>query len=304
MFIPPFTPPGPTAPTLRPRCSRFSMPQKPKRRIGRVYKKHSAPRAGSAEVEAGAELPAERDSAQGAHGAEAVAEELPPSRVYAAERMSLYGRLAWLSDYTQIFKVEAAINGAAASIGSFMSSWRARRLKLGGSTAAREQERSEARVSQDYERLARERSVHHVPFSQAVKAVSWLVDQVPVADWKIERARRALPGQKWATEFLEWVSKMRPPPEFPLHKLVRFYIFDQTYAVGGRGTGAGSKHTNPVQKVDEAGDKIKKQRRVYINSFDLAVDARVCQLSRAAIDVIARRGPYTQVCVRARGEVG
>ena len=47
-------------------------------------------------------------------------------------------------------------------------------------------------------------------------------------------------------------------------------------------------------RVDEQGKKIKKQRVTYINSFDLAVDARECVLSQEAVDAIAEHGPYTQ----------
>ena len=262
------------------------MPQKPKRRIGRIQKRHSSTVVGSgAPYAPAAEQPAEHN-ANGANDVESVP--------CAESRMTLYARLAWLGDYSLIFKAEAAINGAAAAIFSHMSSWRKRLLGKGGAVAAREQERSEARISQDYERLARERSVRHIPFSQAAKAISWLVDQVPTVEWNVERARRALPGQKWTTQLLEKMLELRPPPEFTVHKLIRCFVFDQTYAVTGRGSGAGSKYTNPVQKVDGTGNKIKKERRVYINSFDLAVDARECQLSSAAIDLIAQRGPYTQ----------
>ena len=47
-------------------------------------------------------------------------------------------------------------------------------------------------------------------------------------------------------------------------------------------------------RVDENGKKVKLQRVTYINSFDLAVDARESVLSPEAVDTIAKIGPYTQ----------
>ena len=75
---------------------------------------------------------------------------------------------------------------------------------------------------------------------------------------------------------------------------VKHAVSDQTYLVQGRGAGAGSKYTNAVNRLDTNGQKVKPQRRVYINSLDVAVSAQECQLSSAAITLVAQRGPYTQ----------
>ena len=125
-------------------------------------------------------------------------------------------------------------------------------------------------------------------------AVANLASQVPAGSWAVASHRREVPNKNYAKQLLEKMAELRPAPSFALHPHIVSLIFDQTYAVKGRGSGAGSKYTNAVARVDEKGNKIKKQRVVYINAIDLAVDARECRLSSAAIDAIAEHGPYTQ----------
>ena len=121
-----------------------------------------------------------------------------------------------------------------------------------------------------------------------------LAAQTPDAMWTALTHRREMPCKKYALLLLSKMMELRPAPPFALHPHIVSLVFDQTYAVKGRGSGFGSKYTNAVARVDEKGDKIKKQRVVYINAVDLAVDARECRLSSAAIDAIAEHGPYTQ----------
>ena len=118
---------------------------------------------------------------------------------------------------------------------------------------------------------------------------------MPIAEYAIERKNRRVPSLQYAQQLLWKMVEVRPPPDFRLHSHLKHAIADQTYLVQGRGCGAGSKYTNPVNRLDGKGDKIKIQRRVYINSLDVGVSARECTLSAAAISLIARRGPYTEV---------
>ena len=121
-----------------------------------------------------------------------------------------------------------------------------------------------------------------------------MANQVSTLEWTVATGRREMPTRHYAKQLLEKMMEVRPPPNFALHPHIVSFVFDQTYAVKGRGSGAGSKYTNPVGRVDEKGEKIKKQRVVYVNSFDMAIDARECCLSPAAVQVIAEYGPYTQ----------
>ena len=99
------------------------------------------------------------------------------SRRFAADRLELYALLAWSHNYARLFKLEAEANGAHEAVGEYMSTYRQRQLRAGGAAAAQSLDDSAVRVSHDFERLARERCMHYIPFSQAVKAVSMLVDQ-------------------------------------------------------------------------------------------------------------------------------
>ena len=110
-----------------------------------------------------------------------------------------------------------------------------------------------------------------------------MATKTSAAEWTAATRRRELPCRAYAKQLLEKMIEVRPAPPFARHEHIVSYVFDQTYAVKGRGSGAGSKYTNTVGRVDAKGDKIKKQRVVYINSFDVAVDARVCRLSPEAL---------------------
>ena len=127
-----------------------------------------------------------------------------------------------------------------------------------------------------------------------MRAAASYAGQLSTAEWSAASSLRELPSKPFTKQFLMRMVELRPAPTFARHAHIVSFVFDQTYAIKARGSGAGSKYTNPVGRVDEKGDKIAKQRVVYINSFDLAVDARECRLSEAAINTIAERGPYTQ----------
>ena len=121
-----------------------------------------------------------------------------------------------------------------------------------------------------------------------------MANQLTEAEWTASTRAREMPSKHFAKALILKMMEVRPPPPFALHPHIVSFVFDQTYAAKGRKSGAGSTYTNPVRRVDEKGETISKQRVVYINSFDLAVDARECCLSPAAVKVIAERGPYTQ----------
>ena len=99
------------------------------------------------------------------------------SRRFAEDRLELYAMLGWSHCYARLFQLEAQANGAHEAVGEYMSTYRERQLRAGGAAAARVLDDSAVRISHDFERMARERCMHYIPFSQAVKAVSMLVDQ-------------------------------------------------------------------------------------------------------------------------------
>ena len=80
-------------------------------------------------------------------------------------------------------------------------------------------------------------------------AVSKLADQVPVASWRAATHNRELPNEMYARQLLVKMVEHRPPPSFPLHQHIVSFVFDQTYAAKGRGSGAGSTHTNAVGRI-------------------------------------------------------
>ena len=105
-------------------------------------------------------------------------EEESRSRHYAAARLRNYALMAWSHNYKRLFEIEAAANGAHEAVSEYVSTYRQRQIRKGGAMAEEAVQRSAVRISHDYERLARERCMHHIPFSQVVKGASMLVDQV------------------------------------------------------------------------------------------------------------------------------
>ena len=83
----------------------------------------------------------------------------------------------------------------------------------GGDENARR--RSVKRVSADLERLRRERNMHYIPFSQAVKGAVFLIDQVKNVTWDAERMARRVVGRDYAHDLLQAMIDVRPPPPEP-----------------------------------------------------------------------------------------
>ena len=91
--------------------------------------------------------------------------EEPEGRSFSASaRTSLYAMLAWLPDYGPLLRHEAEENGATDGVVKYLSSHRAKQLKI--STDSDAFWKSAIRVSRDQERQRREQCVHYISFSQ------------------------------------------------------------------------------------------------------------------------------------------
>ena len=206
-------------------------------------------------------------------------------------RLELYARLAWMPEYSAVYELEAEINGAAAAVEHYLSDHRRQQMSAGNENVRMQ---SMLRISQDHERLMRERSRHYVPFSQAIKAANWVIDQVPTLTWEKERKDRKIAGRTFGTKLLWKMLDVRPEPMGETNPDCSFCVFDQVNAMAGGGHGHGSKKFGGIGRIDEKGKRIEVQRETYVNIFDVHVSASDCRLSDAAREVIARRGPYTQ----------
>ena len=124
----------------------------------------------------------ESEGAEGVDGAEQplIVPDEPRNRIYAEARMRIYAMLAWLYDYIPIFKLEAEENAAEEVMMNCQSGYRQRQIRRGDESGQQAHDRSLLRVSSDLERLGRERRMHRIPFSQAMKSICFLVDQVSV----------------------------------------------------------------------------------------------------------------------------
>ena len=237
------------------------MPQKPKFRLGRPKRR----RASTAHADE------QCDAALGTEDLAASAdeyEEVKTSRKYADDRILLYAQLAWAPDYKEIFRFEAEINGSLDSVEDYASGYRKRQMRAGVEGVA---EDSAMRISEDRERLERERNVHYVPFSQAMKGVNFLIDQVPTHTWRVERKAKRVVGRAYATKLLWQMLECRPPPSTPENEFFQMFVYDQTYATAGGGHGVGSNSHNGVGRFDAEGKRIRVQREVYINAFDVHI---------------------------------
>jgi len=212
----------------------------------------------------------------------------------AAARLEFYARIAWLPEYSVIYAMEAELNGASVAVEQHASGYRRRQLKKSGNEDKRSA--SVMRISQDHERFLREANMHYVPFSQAIKSANYVVDQEARKSFDKERKDRRVAGRDFGTALLAAMVKpgIRPEPEEPRNPDVTHFVFDQTNVMAGGGTGHGSKKFGGIGRLDEDGKRVEVQRETYINSFDVYVSDSDCQLSDAARDTIARRGPYTQ----------
>ena len=77
--------------------------------------------------------------------------------------------------------------------------------------------------------LVRSANMHFVPWSQSMRTVSYLHDQVNKVTWAAECHARRLAGRPYAVALLEDMCKCRPPPEFELHDALFAIGYDQTY---------------------------------------------------------------------------
>ena len=210
---------------------------------------------------------------------------------WAEARLDFFARLAWLPDYTEVYLLEAEMNGAAAAAEQHRSEHRRRQVAAGKDDA---HQKSVLRISQDFERLKREKDRRYVGFSQAIKSAMYVVDQEKTASWEKERKDKRVAGRKYGKLLLEKMVDVRPDPPEPINPHVSLYVFDQVNTMAGGGRGHGSKKFGGIGRFDKDGNRVEVQRETYINSFDVFVAASDCQLSDAARDVIGRRGPYTQ----------
>ena len=218
-----------------------------------------------------------------------------PEPKYAEARLEFYAKLAWLPDYTDVYLMEAEINGAHADVEEHCSEYRRLQVAAGDDDARR---KSMLRISQDKERQLREQDRRYVGFSQAIKSAMFVIDQVPTKTWDKEVKDKKVPGRTYGKSLLEKMVDVRPDPPEPTNPDVSFYVFDQVNTMAGGGRGHGSKKFGGIGRFDKDGNRVEVQRETYINSFDVFVPAADCQLSDAARDVIERRGPYTQDFVR------
>ena len=140
------------------------MPQRPKSHL-------SAPKKRRGAHLSNASVPDRRDSDDNPPvQADAALDEGEPhahdinSRRFAENRLELYAMLGWSHCYARLFQLEAQANGAHEAVGEYMSTYRQRQLRAGGAAAARVLDDSAVRISHDFERLARERCMHYIPF--------------------------------------------------------------------------------------------------------------------------------------------
>ena len=210
----------------------------------------------------------------------------------AVERRRLYAMLAWRSDYADILRLEANTNRETISnLGEQRQSGYAKRLiRKGGEAAERIERASELRLNDVAGFLARAGNVHVVPWSQAMRSISFLHDQVSTATWSQERHARRVVGRPYAMSVLEEMVECQPPPCEERHDTIWSIGFDQTYVrgagvarlslcpavhnpatvsmlcVAGAGTGSASRYRSlKTLYGDGTARKRKDDRMVYIN---------------------------------------
>ena len=212
-------------------------------------------------------------------------------RLTKDERYCLFARLAWLSCYKAVLAAECAADAALMSeIAMRFASTHMR------AAAAQDPEGPQAVALFDRARenggfLRRAADVTHVPFSQAVKAVSFLAAMVPTPVWAAERKARRVVCRAFAMTLLQTMALCRPPPPFEKHTCISAFVVDQTYARTG-GSGTGSSQYRAVEQLDADGERRKDERVVYMNGFERALPD--FSLSDDARQLLTHWGPYTQ----------
>ena len=84
------------------------MPQRAKSRLGRVRPRRKQPA-----VSLSTAAHAVAESIGLTHNVTSVIE---PAQKYADARLEFYARLAWLTEYTEIYELEAEVNGGAQAV--------------------------------------------------------------------------------------------------------------------------------------------------------------------------------------------
>jgi hypothetical protein len=142
--------------------------------------------------------------------------------------------------------------------------------------------------------LQRSANVLFVPFSQAVKAVSFLYSNVSGPTWVAERKAKRVVGRAYAERLLDAMLLCRPPPRFEVQsvEVIASIGVDQTYAKAAGRTGISSY--SAVETVDEQGNAVSRERMTYLNGQFFAAPRALTSLSAQAQQLIRRSGPYTQ----------
>jgi hypothetical protein len=149
----------------------------------------------------------------------------------AEQRRRLYSLLAWRHDYACILDMEIESNrekfdGMASE---YVSGYSRAVLRAGGDAGLRLARNIDMRMNDIQGFLARSANMHFVPWSQSMRTVSYLHDQVNKVTWAAECHARRLAGRPYAVALLEDMCKCRPPPEFELHDALFAIGYDQTY---------------------------------------------------------------------------
>ena len=188
--------------------------------------------------------------------------EAPPEAASGAEvRLQIFAKLGWLQDYTPILEMERFYNGQLQEDlqDSHLSGYARRLIRSGGERGDDVLRRQQGRVGDVVGMLQRGANVHAVPFSQAVRAVSWLYCRVSKPVWETERRNRRIVGKAWARRLVQQMARCKPPPPFEPDMRLVSIAFDQTYARGSGTTGV-SQYA-PIRTVDADGEKARRPPR-------------------------------------------
>ena len=226
----------------------------------------------------------------------------PVPHFSAGKRLLWFGMLCWTNSYDSIISSEMNGNCDLIQIlgDSFTSKHMLRKMEREGSVWAEAGLRRTAaqivadRINDAAGHLHRARHKDYIPFSQAVKGISYLYCQVHPTTWYRERSMRRIVGRQWATKLLTIAAMLRPPPPFEVHDAVFSFCVDQTY-IKHSGAGSGTSAFRPVQTVRVDGSlRSDEERMVYCNAHHYPTPAAFPRLSAAARIAIANWGPYTQ----------
>jgi hypothetical protein len=209
------------------------------------------------------------------------------------QRFNVYAMLAWSYQYKEIAELEELRfeDQVDELVADNSSKYMRRQMRAAGSTGEESTRRMRDRMGDTAGALWRSQNVRNIPFTQAVKAVSYTYSRVSDVHWVRERRLRRVAGRPFARTLLEVMADNRPPPAFEVDDDVVSVAFDQTYCRKS-GVSTGSSRYSAVQTVTSDGEIKKPERIVYINGQDFPAPAPL--LSPAARALIARRGPYTQ----------